>query len=77
MLLHNTQLTETKDKEMVAIVILLWNKSFESPTELRNHHSMVFNFEIHTPPLLKHNDSRSVVFANNICIKCLIIENRN
>ena len=54
--------------------ILLWDKSFKSRTELRNFHSMVFNFKIHTPPFLEHNNSRSIIFANNICIKCLAID---
>src|ERR1044072_8528718 len=38
---------------------------------------MVLNFEIHTPDFLNHHNSGSIFFSNHICIKCLIIENKN
>ncbi|RDY01532.1 hypothetical protein CR513_15121, partial [Mucuna pruriens] len=45
------------------------SSSFKSSTKLRNLHGMVLNFVIHTPPLLKHNNSRSILFSNHICVK--------
>nr|XP_025651961.1 uncharacterized protein LOC112747967 [Arachis hypogaea] len=40
---------------------------------LRNLDSMILDFKIHTPPLLKNNNSRSIFFANDVCIKCLSV----
>nr|AFK40157.1 unknown [Medicago truncatula] len=53
--------------------IQVWDKSFKSTAKLRNHGSVIFNFKIHTPPLLENNNSRSIVFANDVSIKCCVI----
>ena len=63
-ILHNTQ--RPKIRWQLITDILLWNKSFKSTTKLRNHHSMIFNFKVHTPPLLNHNNSDSTNSGENM-----------
>lgn len=51
---------------------LLWDQCFITRIKLRNLLSMIFYLKINTPPFLKHDNSRSIVFPDYVCVKCLL-----
>lgn len=57
-------------------MILLWNESSVSFTNLGNVDSMILDLIVNPPPLLQNNNSRSILFSNNIGIKSLQISIR-
>lgn len=54
----------------------LRDKCLKSRLKLGNFLSMVFDLKIHSPPLLNNNNTRSIIFADHIGIKCLIHKSR-
>jgi len=66
-----------RERERFIYGYILWNKGLESRAKLGDFDSMVLDLEIDTPPLLKYNNTRSIFFPDNICIKCLVTQSNN